>query len=46
MKHAHDVTALNAIRRRKKYNSVGKHVRVFLTWRTPTEVLIYHIYVT
>jgi len=40
MKHARDVEnviALNAIRRRRVYNSVGNHVRAFLTWRTPTE---------
>ena len=39
MKHARDfenVIALNAIRRRRVYNSIGNHIRAFLTWRTPT----------
>jgi len=37
MKHARvieNVIASNAIRRRRVYNSVGNHVRPFLTWRT------------
>jgi len=31
-----NVIALNAIRRRIVYNSVGNNIRAFLTWRTPT----------
>jgi len=41
MKHACNVTnvgliALNVIRRREVYNSVGKHFRTFSTWWTRT----------
>jgi len=45
MKHARDVEniiALNAIRRRRVYNSVGNHVRAFLTWRTPTGSILFN----
>jgi len=39
MKHARDVEnviALNAIRRKRVYNSVRNHICVYLTWRTQT----------